>query len=503
MASEAQLPRIPRPGNVGLRTADGRQLDLQLSDARIGRDLLDILKPGEVIHGRVAERFADGSYLFTLRGRNLIASSEVPLLRDSVVRFQVLDTADGLRLRIDHAPPSDRAATSDAAARLQRLGLPDNAIGRLVLQAFEQQQAPLADPTRLGRAAAAVSQAQPAQQTLMAAAQALLASNQLPATPALLSLAERALQPELPQPATRVGHLLQRLEVPLPAAPSAMVEGLPTRTADGLSATSQAPSTAPAPPSLPSMPASQAASPPLPGKPAAVNPGQFPQQATTAALELISPLRQAIAQAVQVLQPSTNQVVSTPSLPAAPPPAATTPPAPIPAGEQLVQELQQQNASRRELAELIQHLHRAGPEQMPAPLLDLGHLAMREQLADLVFRPAGLEDYDLVLPLLLHNPERQAMPARLAVAHRHSTSGGDLTFVRVDVELQRLGPVSIRLGGGEQGPINITLLATGAGLDRLQADVADLKHDLTELGYDARIRIADLTESGQEADHAR
>ena len=62
--------------------------------------------------------------------------------------------------------------------------------------------------------------------------------------------------------------------------------------------------------------------------------------------------------------------------------------------------------------------------------------------------------------------------------------------MRVDAELTRLGPVSIRLSGADSGgPLSITLITSrrsGAALaDELQALVADLR----ALGLDAGVRV--------------
>nr|MDA3960200.1 hypothetical protein [Planctomycetota bacterium] len=196
------MPIPPQPGQAqsGLRTADGRAMDLVMLEES-GRSLRSVLKPGEVVTGRVIEQFANGSYLFALRGRQLVAASTVPLLRDSVVQFQVSDLGEEISLRMLTGPRSeaggDSAAVAGRDARLGALGLSPDARGQPVLQALADAAAPL-DTSRIQQALSHVRAAPAGQQATLAAAHALLARAGLPATPATLALATQALRPGLP-----------------------------------------------------------------------------------------------------------------------------------------------------------------------------------------------------------------------------------------------------------------------------------------------------------------
>jgi hypothetical protein len=117
---------------------------------------------------------------------------------------------------------------------------------------------------------------------------------------------------------------------------------------------------------------------------------------------------------------------------------------------------------------------------------------MREQAAETVVKPQSLVDYDVVLGLPLQI-QGQPLPARLAVAERQ-TSGGRATFLRVDAELTHLGPLSVRISGIENGPMAITVLATGPALNALAEALPDLNESLRALGLTAGVRVADLTE---------
>lgn len=114
---------------------------------------------------------------------------------------------------------------------------------------------------------------------------------------------------------------------------------------------------------------------------------------------------------------------------------------------------------------------------------------MREHLAEQVFKPKELADYDRVVPLPL-SAQQVTTPARLAVASRSTGGGAQATFVRVDAELTRLGPVSIRLSGADGGgPLAITLIASRPSGAALSEELPALIDDLRGLGLDASVRV--------------
>jgi hypothetical protein len=131
-----------------------------------------------------------------------------------------------------------------------------------------------------------------------------------------------------------------------------------------------------------------------------------------------------------------------------------------------------------------------GPAALPTPLEETATRGVREHLAEQVFKPKELADYDRVVPLPL-TAAQVPTPARLAVATRSIGGGSQATFVRVDAELSRLGPVSIRLSGVDSGgPLAITLIASPAGGGALAEGLPDLIADLHALGIDAAVRVA-------------
>lgn len=114
---------------------------------------------------------------------------------------------------------------------------------------------------------------------------------------------------------------------------------------------------------------------------------------------------------------------------------------------------------------------------------------MREHLADQVFKPKDLADYDRVVPLPLAANDLPT-PARLAVATRSTGGGMQATFVRVDAELSRLGNVSIRLSGADTGgPMAITLVASPRAGALLAEELPALVADLRALGLEAGVRV--------------
>lgn len=114
---------------------------------------------------------------------------------------------------------------------------------------------------------------------------------------------------------------------------------------------------------------------------------------------------------------------------------------------------------------------------------------MREHLAEQVFKPKDLSDYDRVVPLPL-TTSQVTTPARLAVATRSTGGGAQATFVRVDAEMTRLGRVSIRLSGSDGGgPLAITLIAEPRAGTALAAELPALIADLHQAGIDAAVRV--------------
>ena len=122
-------------------------------------------------------------------------------------------------------------------------------------------------------------------------------------------------------------------------------------------------------------------------------------------------------------------------------------------------------------------------------------LALRDAVAQDLLPPRELTDYDRViaLPLAIAG---DPVPARLAVSVRRSASGGTTCWMRVDCELSRLGPVSVRLGGTDGGPVVITLIAGPATGAKLAQALPALAADLREQGVDAALRVA--TEASDE-----
>ena len=114
---------------------------------------------------------------------------------------------------------------------------------------------------------------------------------------------------------------------------------------------------------------------------------------------------------------------------------------------------------------------------------------VREHLAEQVFKPKELADYDRVVPLPL-SAAQVTTPARLAVASRSTGGGSQATFMRVDAELTRLGPVSIRLSGADSGgPLAITLIANRQAGAALAEELPALVSDLRQLGVEAAVRV--------------
>lgn len=131
----------------------------------------------------------------------------------------------------------------------------------------------------------------------------------------------------------------------------------------------------------------------------------------------------------------------------------------------------------------------AAEVQRPA---DAATVAVRDTVAQDLLPPKDLTDYDrvLALPLADHG---QPVPARLAVTTRRTATGGLACWMRVDCELSRLGPVSVRLGAVDAGPVAITLFASPAAGAALAAGLPALGEDLRAIGVDAALRVVEET----------
>ncbi len=131
----------------------------------------------------------------------------------------------------------------------------------------------------------------------------------------------------------------------------------------------------------------------------------------------------------------------------------------------------------------------AGPSAPDAPPTNSTPTTMlRDAVAQDVLPPKELADYDRVLALPLA-VQGQPVPARLAVSTRRTADGGLACWMRVDCELSQLGPLSVRLGGADAGPVAITLVTTPAAGPTIAEAITALSDDLRAAGIDAALRV--------------
>lgn len=131
----------------------------------------------------------------------------------------------------------------------------------------------------------------------------------------------------------------------------------------------------------------------------------------------------------------------------------------------------------------------AGPTAPEAPPTGSTSTTMlRDVVAQDLLPPKDLADYDRVLALPLA-VQGQPVPARLAVSTRRTADGGLACWMRVDCELSQLGPLSVRLGGADAGPVAITLVTTPAAGPAIAEAITALSEDLRAAGIDAALRV--------------
>ena len=457
----AEIPAQPIPSGA----LAGAALELAVKAGALSA-LTDLLVPGTVLSARVVEPLGKDTYLFALRGRTLVAQSPVPLATDSIASLQVLAGGDQPRLRLLAAVPRDQVTMTAAVDRLAALDLPADEPTRAALAGFERAGAPL-DHARLTTAASALAAAPPALRPALAAAHATLACAGLPTTPLAVALAVRAAAGGLPT----LAAALARLPVPT----SALVGPAPTA---GLPS-------APAPTTTPSTPAPTSS-------PRAAPPAVVATPAPTAAVA--PPLSSAMPAATLLLL---AEVAAAASDPGDGPEAA----------ERALRRAGLRPLSDEEAPDRAHARARGAPdEKSPAPLMArladlvirlqaLGHdaaeatrAALVEAGAQAVTPPEDLADYDLVLPLALVD-RGLPTPGRLAVARRGAVGGQQATYLRVDTDLSRLGPVSARIAALDGGPITVYLVAEPRAHAALQTVLPELEATLAARGLPIHLRL--------------
>lgn len=423
-----------------------------------------ILQPGAVITARVVEPLGNNAWLLALRGTTLVAESPLPLERDSIVRIAVTQGGEQPRLRLLDVPtPGPTAPRADPSVLMRQLGLPDTPALRTTVEAFQARGAPL-DAATVQRVAAAVADTPVTQRPALAHAHAHVAASGLPATPLTVAWATRALTGALPDPGVRTPPNAPSSAPPAPTSvtPAAPTPGAPAPAASVAALAAGSPTPAPAAATSAGLPAAIAVLARLFPVTALPDPGQGGRPAAVAALELAG-LR--------------AQPTPTPSVLPTPADAALAADFNAPARTSAPVEREYPPPALTALARVA-----------AAPGGDSLRPAVIEQGAATVLPPPDLADYDLVLPLPLQD-RGAPVPARLAVTTRTSGGGTSATWLRVDAELDGLGPVSIRLSG-QSGLVAVHLVAAGSGYAALTAEAESLRAALSDMGLSASVRVS-------------
>jgi len=385
----------------------------------------------------------------------------------------VLGGGDQPRLRLLAAVPRDQAITTGSAARLTALDLPDDEPTRAALAGFERVGAPL-DRARLATAAAAIAAAPATERTALATAHATLARAGLPSTPLTVALAMRAGAGGLPTLATALARL------PVPAAALPLAPGAPA----SVPATSSRPDVAPAPNS-PAAPAASVttANPPAPGAALPMLSGLMAPAGP--GLPVAETLRLLADAAAAVSDPGDGPEAAQRALRHAGMRPAGDDPATDP--ERVRGERPERPAAlMARLADLVVRLQTLGHDSAGPT-----RTALIEAGAQTLIPPADLSDYDVVLPLAL--VDRGApTPARIAVARRRAAGGQQATYLRVDTELSRLGPVSARLSAIDGGAITVHVVAAHSAHAALAAVLPGLEAVLAARGLPVLVRLGTM-----------
>lgn len=465
---DAHLPSVP----TGASVPTGPDAALLAVRQATWQALARILQPGAQITARVVEPLGGNAWLLALRGTTLVAESSLPLVRDSIVRIAVVAGGDQPQLRLMDPPTSSPTAPrADAPALLRQLGLPDTPVLRTAVEAFSARGAPL-DASAVQRTATALGEVPANTRLPLAQAHAHVAAAGLPATPLTVAMAARALAGAPADPALRAA--------PTQTTPPATLATAPTPAGEAVTRVFTAALGTAAPTTAALAIAPGVAAPAGAGLPAAIavlaqlfpvtalpDPGQGGRPAAMAALALAglrpesapTPVAPGAPTAIPGSEPRAAATAANPP-PDYPPPALTA---------------------------LARVAAAPGGEALRPTVIEQG--------AATVLPPPDLADYDLVLPLPLQD-RGAPVPARLAVTTRTSGGGVSATWLRVDAELDGLGPVSIRLAG-QGGTVAVHLVADGRGHGALTAQADELREALTALGLSASVRVS----HPQDVDH--
>ena len=496
------------------------------------------LTPGTPFSGRVVGPANDGLWSVVVRGTTLTVASPIPLTPDSILRFLVVagGTDGPLQVKLADLPLPTLADTLKPAIaeRLASLGLPATPEAQAVLEAFESVGAPLSPP-RLRQATQILEQA--AQEPAPLAEEdpeeapaplpnrpATVATTPAPSSPpkSSSSASPTPRAPEAPraQPSATPGTPAAKTAVPpgtpapltsnpapalaAPTTPhsAALPPGIiaPRLVEASVHETNPAPPIPDAPESVPTRPptgpTTLAADPRLPVVFALLAKADLPGTPATLAVALraASDRLPDPVTAVQAWKPDLALPdVTTDDAPAALRAVVT---ALVLAGVRPRAETTAPEGPSQRPAIAV-------PEDAPEPLLttvaqavakeapsDFGGGAVRELATDLLLPPKHLDEYDRVFPLPLL-AQGQATPARVAVSSREMPNGTRATWMRVDCELSRLGPVSIRLSGAEGGPIAITVVARPGAARHIADGLPALVADLQERGLPAAVRVVE------------
>lgn len=453
-----------------------------------GRSLLAALRVGETVTARVAQVLAPGAYLVALRGAELVASGDPGLAPDSVARFMVAQADDG-QLALKYLGPADGLVEEPSSARtaqatvpgavrdpvaqpaqaLARLGLPDTPPLRAALATFVATGAPLqAQP--LQAAAQAVAGLPAGMVARVLAAHANLSRVGLPATPPLLALAAAA--PGVRPAAVPDGALPAAAWTPRPIA--AETRAIPAVGGRGMAA--------PAAPAMVMHQAIGAATSPSPLGPLPMPGASTPGQAAMLpdlALEL--PER-VLARSLALAGARIGG-----------PEVATDVQRPVPAEASLCPLVQALAHAWRSEAEVPAGTAPGVASVVPTAGGDLLP-ALRQLAAESLLPPQHLQDYDVVLPFPLALAGRP-VPARLAIRRQAGgRTASEAIYLRIDADLVRLGPLSLRLGSAGDGILSLVLVASGRAVEALAAELPDLEADLQQQGLRAHIRVLDQAE---------
>ncbi|RKY89292.1 hypothetical protein DRQ09_01635, partial [candidate division KSB1 bacterium] len=95
------------------------------------------LKKGEIVNGKILQKLDDMNYLIRMKGHNIVAESEYPLVKGEEKTFKVIKTYPKIELKLMESRPVNLEGEENKIQILKSLNLPVNKSNIAILNLIE------------------------------------------------------------------------------------------------------------------------------------------------------------------------------------------------------------------------------------------------------------------------------------------------------------------------------------------------------------------------------